>query len=208
MWANTFGNIVCIYIYIYIYIYTYIHTYIHAYIHACMHTCMHAFCFPLPFSTIQQFSWCIGRETEPYNSKTKRYQTEILDMKGVGMICKKVGGRKSKRQLFFMIWSYGIGSKEWVVMWHIDGQCKGVDCQKSRRWKQFGFNMGQALSRESTNCSKLTFASPGGKKTGDRPAFNLTFQSHSIPSPCTNTATTIVMYLLINIIFFCQLYQR
>ncbi len=68
-----------------------------------MHIYKILFIFFLPFLTIQQFSWCIGRETEPYNSKTKRYQTEILDMKGVGMICKKVGEGKAKDSYF--LWS-------------------------------------------------------------------------------------------------------
>jgi len=68
----------------------------------------------------------------------KRFYSD-WNIKGVGTICKGGEGERGREgQLFFMIWSYGIGSKECVVMWHIDGRCKGVECQKSRRWKQFG----------------------------------------------------------------------
>lgn len=68
-------------------------------------------------------SWCLV-------FKTLLYQIEIS--RELEWSVREGGG------YFFMIWSYGIGSKECVVMWHIDGRRKGVECQKSRRWKQFG----------------------------------------------------------------------
>lgn len=62
---------------------------------------------------------------------------------------------------------------------------QGFRMPEVQKMEAVWFGMGQALSGESTNCSKLTFASPGGKKTGDRPGFNLV--TIQIPSPRTRT---------------------
>lgn len=50
------------------------------------------------------------------------------------------------------------------------------------------FGTGQEHSRESANCSKLTFVSPGGRRTGDRPTFSSPFSSlaPSIGFNCLN----------------------